>query len=107
MSPPHPLQGPYRGAPLLLVGTTTTADGAVALNPVFLSLLGDDAAALSTATRGGCCVLAVSLVRLRWSSDSANPRVKTVHGANLPDALHAAPTCGKASPDKNHQLSVI
>jgi hypothetical protein len=63
MSPPHPLQDPYRGAPLLLVGTTTTADGAVAFNPVFLSLLGDDAAALGTAARGGCCVLAASLVR--------------------------------------------
>ena len=42
MSPPRPIQDVV--CLLLLVGTTTTDDGAMAFNLVFLYLLGDDVA---------------------------------------------------------------
>jgi hypothetical protein len=44
------------------------------------------------------------LTGLCWCSDSADPFVITVHGVNLPEALHAAEMRGQAS---QHQLSVI
>ena len=45
MSPPRPIQDVVYL--LLLVGTTTTDDGAMAFNLVFLYLLGDDVAMLA------------------------------------------------------------
>ena len=58
------------------MGTTTIVDGVVASTLVFLSLLDDDVAVLALPPEEGVACWRRHSSGLRWSSDSANPRVK-------------------------------
>ena len=74
--PTPPPSGSSLTCSLLLSRATTIVVGAVAFNLVFLFLLGDDVAVLAPPPVDGVACWRRHSSGLRWSSDSANPRVK-------------------------------